>query len=98
MVIVVVRSGGVAGMTRRGTVDTTTMGEGAGEWNQLIGAALPLFDSLPDTENAGARDRFQWRVEIGERTCVTCDSALTGPLRELAERTLKEGRQHRDHR
>lgn len=91
MVIVVVRSGGVAGMTRRGIVDTTTLGSRASEWQQLVERALPVLDGLTDRDSP-VRDGFVWRLEVGERSCETADSELTGPLRELAERTLKEGR------
>jgi hypothetical protein len=31
-------------------------------------------------------------VSVGEQSCRVGDSALTGPLRDLAERTLREGR------
>ncbi|KQU39250.1 MULTISPECIES: protealysin inhibitor emfourin [unclassified Rhodococcus (in: high G+C Gram-positive bacteria)] len=94
MVIVVVRSGGVAGMTRRGSVDTTALGDTAPEWEQLVTRALPLLNGLPESSSL-ARDTFRWRLEIGEHSCETGDSALTGPLRELAERTLREGRSPR---
>ncbi|MBM7413584.1 MULTISPECIES: protealysin inhibitor emfourin [Nocardiaceae] len=91
MVIVVVRSGGVAGMTRRGSVDTTTVGD---DWQQLVERALPLLSSLDDSSTS-VRDGFRWRLQIGDHSCETGDSALTGPLRELAERTLREGRSPR---
>lgn len=95
MVIVVVRTGGVAGMTRRASVDTTAMDGDTSEWQSLVDQALPLMESLPDVGDGAARDGFRWRLEIGEFACETGDRSLTGPLRELAERTLREGRRPR---
>lgn len=92
MDIVVVRSGGVAGMTRRGAVDTTTLGDAASEWEHLVQRALPQITDLPTQVDQRTRDAFSWTLEIGEHRCETPDSALVGPLRELAERTLREGR------
>lgn len=94
MDIVVVRSGGVAGMTRRAAVDTTTLGDAA-EWEHLVQQAIPQIVDLPAQADHRVRDAYSWTLEIGEHRCETPDSALTGALRELAERTLREGRRPR---
>ncbi|GGG22763.1 hypothetical protein GCM10007304_40710 [Rhodococcoides trifolii] len=93
MDIVVVRSGGVAGMTRRGAVNLEQLGERAPEWHSLVQESLPILDRLAE-EPAPHRvpDGFVWQIGVGDRSCEMADSYLTGPLRELAERTLREGR------
>ena len=95
MDIVVVRSGGVAGMTRRAAVDTATLGDAASEWEHLVQQAIPQIVDLPAQADQRVRDAYSWTLKIGEHRCETPDSALTGAIRELAERTLREGRRPR---
>jgi hypothetical protein len=92
MDIVVVRSGGVAGMTRRGSVNLDQLGERAPEWQSLVQESLPILDRLADSPADRVPDGFVWQIGVGDRSCEMSDSHLTGPLRELAERTLREGR------
>ena len=89
MRIEVSRSGGIAGMTRRGVVDTDATDDVAG-WNALVAAALPVGDDEADPVQV--RDGFTWTVVVGEERAQLGDTQLAGPLRDLAERTLREGR------
>ena len=89
MRIEVSRSGGVAGMTRRGVVDTDTCADPAG-WAALVAAAQPV--AAPPPAPSPVRDGFTWTVVVGEQRAQLGDTELTGPLRDLAERALREGR------
>ncbi|CAA9433414.1 MAG: hypothetical protein AVDCRST_MAG35-2758 [uncultured Quadrisphaera sp.] len=86
--IAVSRSGGVAGMVRRAEVDTDGLDDPA-PWLSLADRAVPL----PEPPAPGrARDAFTWTIELGDHRAVLPDRAVTGPLRDLAERTLAHGR------
>lgn len=89
MRIEVSRSGGVAGMTRRGVVDTDATDDTAG-WEALVAAAQ--FVAAPPPAASPVRDGFTWTVVVGEQRAQLGDTQLAGPLRDLAERTLREGR------
>lgn len=87
MLIEVSRSGGVAGMTRRGVIDTDARDDAEG-WVALAGQALPI----PASAAEPVPDAFTWSIRLDTEQTVLGDGALTGPLRELAERALREGR------
>jgi hypothetical protein len=81
--ILVVRSGGFAGIARTWTVEPD--GD-ADDW-------LNLIDACPwgtHTADPAARDRFVWRIEVRvrrrRRTASVPDRDLDGPWRELVER------------
>ena len=89
MRITVSRSGGFAGMTRRAQVDVDAAPDAAW-WRATAAGAVPM----PSGSGAPAspvRDGFTWTIEVGEERAVLPDSAVRGPLREIAERTLAEG-------
>ncbi|GAB2913934.1 hypothetical protein GCM10027047_09860 [Rhodococcus aerolatus] len=98
MRIEVSRSGGVAGMTRRGVVETEAAADPAG-WQELVRAALP--PDPPPPADPAVRDGFTWSISIvtthvesaaPDTTHVELgDTQLAGPLRTLAERALREG-------
>lgn len=95
MFIEVVRSGGVAGMIRRARVDIDSLDDAAAvrEWHHLVAEAKPLLDSHLDSPPPNdERDAFVWTVSVGDTTCQLGDSSVSGPLRTLAQRTLREGR------
>lgn len=95
MFIEVVRVGGVAGMTKRAQVDTDAIDDedSVREWQHLVDQARPLLVSHSDTASQSrGRDTFVWTVSVDETTCQFGDSSVTGPLRDLAQRTLREGR------
>lgn len=94
MRIEVTRSGGLAGLTLRAEVDTDLVPDGA----VLVDLALDsgwgdgATPTLLDETGRLARDVFVWRITVDSRPAVLTDSALSGAIRDLAERTLAEGR------
>lgn len=102
MFIEVVRSGGIAGSTRRARVDVDEISDQASfhEWRDLVERAWPLITSqhaaTSRQRTVGAespvRDGFVWTVSVDDATCEVDDRSITGPLRDLAQRTLREGR------
>ncbi len=88
LTILVVRSGGVAGISRRWSLEEPEPGD---DWIALV-EACP-WDAV-GTDPA-SRDRFVWRIEARmareRRQASVPDSALTGPWRELVERVQREG-------
>ena len=93
MRIEVTRSGGFAGLTLRAEVDTDLVPDGPvlvalaadSGWGD---GATPAADHSADL----ARDVFVWRITVHSRPAVLPDTALSGAIRDLAERTLAEGR------
>lgn len=85
--ILVVRSGGFAGISREWRVEVDAGPEAdAAEWRSLI-------DACPwgvQTEDPASRDRFTWRIEVRisrrRRTASVPDRDLEGPWRELVDR------------
>ena len=88
MRIAVSRSGGFAGLVRRAEVDTDAVPDAAA-WIALAERAAPL-PAAPAAPGR-ARDAFTWTIELGDQRAVLPDRWVTGPLRDLAERTLAEG-------
>lgn len=93
MQIEVTRTGGIAGMTRRARVDTDALHDesAAAEWRVLADQAREMLISHIDEPTPHGRDAFVWTVSVGDTTCEMKDSSVTGPLRDLAQRTLREG-------
>ena len=94
MRIEVTRSGGFAGLTLRAEVDTDLVPDGhvlvalAADSGWGDGGTPTAADDSADL----ARDVFVWRITVDSRPAVLTDSALSGTIRDLAERTLAEGR------
>ena len=88
LTILVVRSGGFAGITRRWCVDRP---EAEDDWVALV-EACPWGDVGRDE---ASRDRFVWRIEARmprrHHEASVPDSRLTGPWRDLVERVQREG-------
>jgi hypothetical protein len=88
LTILVVRSGGIAGISRRWSVDEPDPGD---DWIALL-EACP-WDAV-GADDAG-RDRFVWRIEAHmathSREASVPDSQLTGPWRELVDRVQQDG-------
>jgi len=88
LTIVVVRSGGFAGLTKRWSVDER---DPADDWIALV-EACP-WDAIG--ADPASRDRFVWRIEArmprDRREASVPDSLLTGPWRDLVERVQREG-------
>lgn len=80
MKVTVVRSGGFAGIERRGESDT---------------ASDPLLRGLADRVDLGAvpppgriPDQFLYEIDIDGRRATVGEAQLTGPLRELVHHVL----------
>ena len=86
--ILVVRSGGFAGLTQQWQVDPQ---DDADEWVALV-HACPWGAVGRDT---ASRDRFVWRIEARMpptvRTASVPDSLLVGPWRVLVDRVQEVG-------
>jgi hypothetical protein len=86
--ILVVRSGGFAGISRRWSVDEQ---DPADDWIALV-EACPWNEV---GEDAQARDRFVWRIEARmarhHHEASVPDSLLVGPWRELVDRVQQDG-------
>ena len=97
MHIEVIRTGGVAGLTRRARIDTDSIVDESSvqEWHALAEQAREMLTQHTEQMNAPTagptRDAFEWTVSVDDATCHMADTAVTGPLRTLAQRTLREG-------
>jgi hypothetical protein len=77
------RSGGVAGLVRRGVVELDDADLGAAGWAELVAAA-------DQPARAGkTRDGFTWTIEAAGRRAIIPDRQLAGPLREIAQQALR---------
>ncbi|MFE4259681.1 protealysin inhibitor emfourin [Streptomyces sp. NPDC056883] len=88
MRIQVVRTGGFAGIERRGEVDTSGLPDEA-EWQAL--ARLALQPGLPRDPADRIRDGFSYRITVDGRTVLCQDPNLSDAQRALISRVLKEG-------
>lgn len=88
MRIEVSRTGGVAGIVRRGVIDTDGRDD-ADDWKAMAAAVHAAPATEPDDQ---VRDSFTWSIQVDSQHTVLGDTALSGPLRDLAERALREGR------
>jgi len=87
MQIRVRRTGGFAGVERRGEVETSGRAD-AGEWHALAERALAAGR---DTPPAGVPDGFGYEITVDGRTVYCADPRLSEEQRELISRVLKEG-------
>ena len=92
MRIEVSRSGGLMGITRRAVVDTAGRPD-ADSWAALAREAGPV--PTPIRADARVADGFTWSIQVDSEHTVLADQALHGPLRELAERALRDSRARR---
>jgi len=81
------RTGGFAGIERRGEVETSGRAD-AEEWHALAGRALAAGRGTPP---AGVPDGFSYEITVDGQTVYCADPRLTGEQRELISRVLKEG-------
>ncbi|GHB39532.1 hypothetical protein GCM10010347_06250 [Streptomyces cirratus] len=88
MRILVVRTGGFAGIERRAEVDTS----GRSDEDEL--RALALLALRPGPPGHGAdrvRDGFSYRITVDGRTVSCAEPYLSQAQRSLITRVLKEG-------
>lgn len=82
MKIVVVRTGGFAGMRRIWTAQVSP--EEARQW-------LPLLADLPQEDPGQPEpDRFQYEITVGQQAVVLPERLVRGPWQELVERVRSE--------
>jgi hypothetical protein len=79
--VIVVRSGGFAGLERRGEADTTADPVLRDLVDQIDLTALPA-------RPAPVPDQFSYEITIGDTTVEAGESQLTGPLRALVHHVL----------
>jgi hypothetical protein len=89
VVVVVERTGGFAGLTRRWRAEADH--EGASQW-------LPLLHACPWDAPARAErgaDRFRWRVQAqfegAQREARFGETSLVGPWQRLVDRVREDG-------
>ena len=82
MKVIVVRSGGFAGLERRGEADTAGDPVLRDLVHQIDLTALP-------TRSVPAPDQFVYEITIGDTTAEAGESQLTGPLRTLVHHVLR---------
>ncbi|MET3983719.1 protealysin inhibitor emfourin [Streptomyces sp. PvR034] len=88
MRILVVRTGGFAGIERRVEVDTSGLPDEQ-EWQAL--AQLALRPGPPGPGADRIRDGFSYRITVDGRTVSCHDPNLSDAQRQLITRVLKEG-------
>ncbi|MFJ7268166.1 protealysin inhibitor emfourin [Streptomyces sp. NPDC099050] len=88
MRIQVVRTGGFAGIERRGEVDTSGLPDEE-EWQDL--ARQALRPGPPGDPADRIRDGFSYTIAIDGRTVLCQDPNLSDAQRSLISRVLKEG-------
>lgn len=76
----VVRSGGFAGVERRGRSDTASDPLLRGLVDRVDLASVPPPGRIPD--------QFLYRIDIDGQTATVGEAQLTGPLRELVHHVL----------
>jgi hypothetical protein len=91
MRIEVTRSGGFAGLVRRGVVDTADLPpEEAERWRALAEAALAAGGGRPPG-NSPVRDGFRYEITVDDRVLEADGHDLSPAGRDLATRVLAEG-------
>ncbi|MGI8335343.1 protealysin inhibitor emfourin [Actinomadura scrupuli] len=80
MKVTVVRTGGFAGIERRGEADTTSDPVLCGLVSRVDLDAIPQPGRVPD--------QFLYEIDVDGRTVVVGENRLTGPLRELVHHVL----------
>lgn len=94
MRIVIVQSGGVAGLRRERVVETEQLGDaGRDEVERLVQSAE--FFALPARRLSGLPDVIQYRVRVEDagqtHEATFDDQTASEPLRELVARAFGEG-------
>jgi hypothetical protein len=89
--VTVVRSGGFAGITRRGEGDTATDPVLRELVEQVDLGAVPRTEPTPD--------RFTYDIDIGGKAATVGEAQLTSPFRDLVQHVLgRAGEKHGNER
>jgi hypothetical protein len=78
--VIVVRSGGFAGLDRRGEGDTSG--------DPVLRCLVDRIDLQALSQPRPMPDQFVYEITIGDSTVEVGESQLTGPLRELVRHVL----------
>jgi hypothetical protein len=78
--VIVVRSGGFAGLERRGEGDTSG--------DPVLCSLVENVDLKTPTTLQPMPDQFVYEITIGDHTMEVGESQLTGPLRDLVQYVL----------
>ena len=81
------RTGGFAGIERRGEVDTAGRPDAA-EWHALAEQALAAGRGTP---SSGVPDGFHYEITVDGRTVHVADPHFSDEQRRLITRVLREG-------
>lgn len=87
MKIVVSRTGGVAGVTRRWAVEIVDEGAERSDW-------LVLIDACPwgeEESDASEPDRFLYVIRVDDREARLPERRVNGPWRQLVNRVRTDG-------
>lgn len=87
MRIHVSRTGGFAGLSRSGEIDTAGRADAA-VWESLARSALAEGAKAPPS---GVPDGFRYEITVDGRTVHCADPRLTADQRTLVSRILREG-------
>ena len=88
MRLVVVRSGGIAGMRRTWSSEVSSK-EAEERW-------LPLLQDPPSTDAHGSMpDRFTYEISVGKAAVTIPEESLQGRWQELVDRARKGNREAR---
>jgi hypothetical protein len=79
--VIVVRSGGFAGLERRGEGDTSG--------DPVLRALVERVNLKALTRPHPMPDQFVYEITIGDNTAEVGESQLTGPLRDLVQHVLR---------
>ncbi|MCC3281489.1 protealysin inhibitor emfourin [Arthrobacter caoxuetaonis] len=86
MRLVVVRTGGLAGMRRTWSSEVSSE-EAEERW-------LPLLQDPPESREDG-NDRFTYEISVGKQAVTIPEQSLQGSWRELVDRAREGSRQTR---
>ena len=84
MKVIVVRSGGFAGLERRGEGDTSG--------DPVLRALVQRVDLKAQTRPHQVPDQYVYEITIGDTTAEVGESQLSGPLRDLVHHVLNQPR------
>ena len=82
MKVIVVRSGGFAGLERRGEGDTSG--------DPVLRALVQRVDLKALTRPHQVPDQYVYEITIGDTTAEVGESQLSGPVRELVQHVLHQ--------
>ena len=86
MIVTVTRTGGFAGLTRTGELDTASVPDG-----DQVEQAVQALDPGRVPNNQPQPDRYQYRVQAGGTELTVAEQDLDPQLAWLVDRVLRTG-------